>query len=705
MTERLPVMPEGESRYGGWLGWLLLVPMLGVGYGVWRYELLVGVRADYVRLLWMIVAAMAAMATLAWLALGRRAGATAAPSALVILVLAGFVYYAGAGAAMAASLLALAGIAVGGLIDSGLRASAWSRFLAGLAVISAVVGWLLPFPIHDSRLYLVVVGVLLLLRHRQVMEQLRSAAAGWSEISQSHAAWLCAAIVMVGIASIGLWMPSWNYDDNAGHLILPNQLLSVGYYRMDVSSQIGAVTPWANNVLHGIAALVSGEESRGALNLLWLLLGTSGAYRVAVSIGGSRASALTAAAVYASHPLTSYFASTMQVDGPVAAVLMHLAADLVNGKGRLASPWTTGAMVGLLAGLKATNVFFVFLPIAWWAWKSVRNREPVPLLAFLTIAAAVGGASYAYAIWVTGNPLLPFYNAVFQSPFMSLTNLQDARWHTGVEWRAIWDITFSSSRFGEVYPGAAGIALLVTLPGLAVEIARGGGGRWLALWLLVAGTVMFWQIQYLRYLFPAIAVLSTVGIVGLSRYMDNRMLATVATVLVAVNSLLLPATSWVAKDNPWGRLLSEGVSAKAEIQRAVIPEKALLGRLYAHSPKACVLLTDQKAPFVGAFRGNANAMGWYDPRLQKAHLWADGDASGRQWQQILRSVGASHLVMRHQTETPLSRAVLAIGYERVDTEGGLELWASASVEKRRCDGRFLQQRDQALRMFHLWKRH
>ena len=395
----------------------------------------------------------------------------------------------------------------------------------------------------------------------------------------------------------------------------------------------------------------------------------------------------------------------MQVDGPVAAVLLHLAADLVNGKDRPASPWITGAMLGLLAGLKASNVFYVFLPIAWWVWKSVRNREPVQLLALVSMAAAVGGASYAYAIWVTGNPLLPFYNAVFQSPFMSLTNLEDGRWVSGVEWRAIWDITFSSSRFGEVYPGAAGIALLVTLPGLAVEIARGGGGRWLALWLFIAGTLLFWQIQYLRYLFPAIAVLSTVGIVGLSRYMGKRMFATVATVLVAINSLLIPTTSWVAKDNPWGRLLNEGASAKAEIQRAVIPERALLGRLYTHSPKACVLLTDHKAPFVGAFRGNANAMGWYDPRLAKAHVWAEEDASGRHWQQILRSVGASHLVMRHQADTPLSMAVLAIGYERVDTEGSLELWASASVEKRRCEGRFLEQRDQARRLFHPWSKH
>lgn len=701
VTGALPSLAEEDVQHSGhWAGWLLLLPLLGVAYGVWVYGLLDGVRPDYMHLLWMGVALMAAVAAMAWW-FGRRthSGAGPIPSALVVLVLAGFVYYAGAAAALAAMLLALVAVAVGGLFDKRVQVSAWSRLLVGLAVIAAVVGWLLPFPVHDPRIYLVAMGGIVLLRRRAVAEQLQSCLSHWSAIACAHPAWLGLAVMAAAVASMGLWLPSLNYDDNAGHLILPNQLLADGYYRLDVSSQLAAVQPWANNVLHGVTALVAGQVSPSALNLLWLLLGVTGAYRLARSIGGPRAAALACAAIYASHPLTTHFASTMQVDGPVAAVLLHLAADLAAGKGRLASPWTTGVMLGLLAGLKISNVVYVFLPILWWTWRALRDRELKSLMVLVAAAAVVGGSSYTYATLVTGNPLFPFFNAVFKSPFLPPINLHDIRWDTGVQWRAIWDITFNTTRFSEAAPGAAGITLLVALPGVVAEIVRRRDSRWICLWMLASGALMFWQIQYLRYLFPAIAVLATVGVVGLSRYTDRRVFTALVLIVVTINTLLMPTTSWMARDNPWGKLVREGVSAKAGIVSSVIPERALLDRLYMRLPEACVLMTDSHSPFAGSFKGRANAIKWHDPRLYVTAAWAQKDPTGKRWQRVLLAVGASHLVLAHQADTPLSTALAGLGFERVDSEGSAELWASSSVEKRRCSGRFFHQRDEADRLF------
>ena len=41
------------------------------------------------------------------------------------------------------------------------------------------------------------------------------------------------------------------------------------------------VAPWANNVLHAVAALFAGRESRAAAASLWLLLGIASAWRLA----------------------------------------------------------------------------------------------------------------------------------------------------------------------------------------------------------------------------------------------------------------------------------------------------------------------------------------------------------------------------------------------------------------------------------------
>ena len=675
----------------------MLLPLLGVAYGVWTYGLLDTARPDYLQILWVLAAAMAAAALLAWW-LGSRARVGVVTGAL-LLVVAAFVYYAGAAAGLAALLLALVAISLGELFERHLSLSAGSRFLAGLAATSAVVGWLLPFAIHDGRIYLVVMGGIILWRRCAVAARLHALVDGWHTLALARPAWLVLAIAAAAVASMGLWLPSLNYDDNAAHLVLPNQLLAGGYYRLDVSSQIAAIQPWANNVLHGVTALVAGDVVPAALNALWLLLGVTGAYRLARSIGGTQVAGLAAAALYASHPLTTHFASTMQVDGAVAAVLLHLAADMAGDRGRLTSPWVTGAMLGLLAGLKLSNVVYVLPPLLWWTWRALRQREFKPLLAMAATAAVIGGSSYAYATLVTGSPFFPFYNSIFKSPFYLPIDLHDIRWDTGVQWQAMWDLTFNTSRFSEAGPGAAGIALLVALPGVLAEISTRRESRWIALWMLASGALMFWQIQYLRYVFPAITVLVTIGVVGLCRHVHAIVFAALILAVAAVNAMLMPTTSWIARDNPWGQLLRDGVGAKSAIVRSVLPERALLDRLYVRAPDACVLMTDQHSPFVGSFKGRANTIEWYDPRLEAADAWAEQDPTGKRWQQVLRAVGASHLVVAHQTDTPLAKALVGLGFERVDSEGRAELWANAAPEERRCRGRFLDQRDQAEHLF------
>lgn len=46
---------------------------------------------------------------------------------------------------------------------------------------------------------------------------------------------------------------------------------------------------------------------------------------------------------------------------------------------------------------------------------------------WLLTGAVEGGASYALAAWSVGNPVLPLFNAVFQSPYFAPVNFSDAR--------------------------------------------------------------------------------------------------------------------------------------------------------------------------------------------------------------------------------------------------------------------------------------
>jgi hypothetical protein len=571
--------------------------------------------------------------------------------------------------------------------------------MVGMACLMALVGWLLPFPIHHRAAYLAVAMVLVALRWRALRDLLHPAMVDARGVLSAHPAWSILLAGAATIASLGLWMPSLNYDDNAVHLILQSQLLADGYYRLDVQTQSWAVAPWANNVLHAIAALFAGQEARAAVALLWLLLGMSGAWRLARAVGASPQVALAAAAVFAAQPLASYFTTTMQVDGASAAVLLHLAAIAAMPAAVRPGAPLIGLIVGLLLALKTSNLIYLLPLLAWLCLSLPRGTRLRWLGILVACLLPVAGASYTYAWLVTGNPLFPFYNAVFQSPYYPLENFRDLKWMAGVSWRSLWDITFRTDAYGQFFPGAAGLAVLATLPALIADAVGRPQPRWLALWAFAAGAVLFWFMQYLRYLFPALAVLAVLGTVALARFVDRRVFAAAAVTLVLADAMLMPTTSWIAREYHWAQLLREGPGARDDIVRKVIPERALLERAMAREPQACVLMSNPKAPFVGAGRGRAISLHRrYDPELWRARNEAETDPSGGKWRALLARIGASHVIVDPGKEPLLARTLSESGYAIMDRQGALELRGAPSLGPRVCNPALRMQRDQARRL-------
>jgi hypothetical protein len=666
-----------------------LVAALVVQQGVYSQ-----VPASFMQLLGVVAALLLAAAVVD----AKWPGSATVAAGVVALLL---VYYCGAASLLAFVLLALAGSALGSMLDPRMAWPAAVRLLAGMSVMVAVVGWLLPFPVHGSRAYLLVAAVLCWWRRDALLREWRMLADGWHGLARAVPRWLLLAVGAAFVASLGLWLPSLNYDDNSAHLILPHQLLADGYYHLDVSTQVWAVAPWANNVLHGIAALFAGTEARPAANLLWLLLGMNGAWRLARSVGATDATALAAASVYACLPLTGYFTTAMQVDGASGAVLMHLAAMLVAAGRALPPAVAMGALLALMAGLKATNAIFALPAIAWVAWLAIRQRNWAWLAVAGGLAILLSGASYFYASWITGNPLFPLFNGVFKSPYYPPLDFIDPRWQTGMGWRLPWDLTVHTDRFGEVYPGAWGFALLALLPALLLDAVRDTRSRWLLLWFAASGIVLFAQVQYLRYVFPSMACLVVLGVVALGRVLDRRLLALASVVLVVGNALLLPTSSWMARENPWQSLLRSGNAASARIEAQMAPSRVLLERVLVEDARACVLLADAESPYIGVAGGRAQSIkSGYDPRMSKSFEWAKSDPSGARWDEFLASVGPSHVVTGPGAVAAFTEALVAAGFATQDREGPYATWAASDPARRQCTGNLERVRDEAHRRVH-----
>lgn len=682
-----------------WAGWIVFAAVPLVACLTLQQRLYAGIPASF---LWMSAVVGVLCLVAAILAVKNPGVPSVAALGVALLT----VYYCGPASTVAFAILVLTAFAIGSLFDP---RQAWPpamRLLAGIAAMVAVVGWLLPFPVHSGRAYLFVAAALCWWRRGFLLREWHAFKHAWQPLAHGVPGWLLLATAAGFVAALGLWLPSLNYDDNSAHLILPYQLLADGYYHLDVSTQVWAVAPWANNVLHGIAALLAGQEARPAANLLWLLVGFNGAWRLAREGGASPATGLAAVAVFASLPLTGYFTATMQVDGASAAVLMQLGASLLAARRSLPPALAVGIALALLAGLKATNVLYALPAMVWMTWLALRQGNLRWLAIMVASAAVLAGASYFYSTWITGNPLFPLFNGTFKSPYYPQVDFVDSRWITGLSWRSPWDATFHTDRFGEVYPGAWGFALLALLPAILLDMLRESRTRYLVLWFTLSGVVVFGQVQYLRYVFPAMAALVVVGVAGLGRITDRRLFATAVLILVAGNALLLPTTSWMARENPWLELLRSGTAAAPRIEARMAPTRALLRRVLAADAQACILVADAEAPYIAVAGGRAQSIkGSYDPRMATSFEWAKVDATGARWPRFLQLVGPSHVLTGGGDKDAFTGALARSGYEIEDTEGGLSVWVSQVPGQPHCTGDLERVRDEAHRRLHPGDQH
>jgi hypothetical protein len=113
-----------------------------------------------------------------------------------------------------------------------------------------------------------------------------------------------------------------------------------------------------------------------------------------------------------------------------------------------------------------------------------------------------GSIFYCLAYLKTANPLFPFYNEFFKSPYFENINWLDNRWKAGFSLNFIYDITFFSSKYGEAANGSLGISYLLVIIFIPCILLSTKRNSILLLPFLIGVYYLFvsnLQVQYLRY--------------------------------------------------------------------------------------------------------------------------------------------------------------------------------------------------------------
>lgn len=394
----------------------------------------------------------------------------------------------------------------------------------GLAVLSTVVGFASFLKVNNPATYLGLLVLPLAIGWRRNAASMRWAASVLASRPAAAAPiavgalpadrWTLALRVVLGVSILvrllAVLHPEVGQDALAMHMVIGDQLKLEGRFHYDVTRSIWAVMPMAADWQFAIASMLGGEYAARLVNFGADLLILAAIHAACMRYRGPLAAA-AAAVVYSTLPLvyletTSLFVENLWTLWVVAGLLAGLAA-LDAPRGRWAAA-ASGVLVGTALAAKVTTVFlapvFGAIALAWLLAARVEGTRRLGL--FVAGALATGVLPYANAWYRTGNPVFPFMNEIFQSPFFDATKAFDnPLFKSGFGWDSLYRATFDSGRFLEADPGALGVSLLVLLPAaLAYALLDSQRRRVGAVLGVLFVALVFHFLSYLRYILPVL---------------------------------------------------------------------------------------------------------------------------------------------------------------------------------------------------------
>lgn len=622
---------------------------------------------------------MALVWLLAWpLRRWRHCSAATAFAGLWLLAL---LAYCGPLPVLAVALIAAAAWGVGDVL---LPAASPGRpalaVVVGLILIGMLAGWTLTWPIHHPLIWAAVLLAPIALCRRALAAAARDAASHWRDsvaATPRAAAW---AVMLLGVASVACWTPTLQSDDLGYHLNLPMQLMLHGRYAPDAEYQVWSYAPWAGDALHGIAFVLARQDAHGALNALWLVL-------IAAIIGGPLATAMRATslerwvaiAMFATFPPLVWMAAGMQTELASTAVLVALVASILAPASDARVPRGLFAGAILFAGLFALKLVhgLAALPLllfAFWRHRACIPLRWLPLACVLCIALAT--SSHVHAWLATGNPVLPMFNHVFESPFFPREQFNDPRWHAGFGPDILWRVSFDTARYVEGWPGGLGFGL-IALAGLwLLRLLRPvRGGPHPALFLAVTACVLLplLPMQYARYAWPGMLLLLALLCFGAEAMLGRRLFVWLFAGLCVLNLAYQANASWLHHSAAVKRTI-RSFAAQDAVVAEYVPERVLFRHLPRDDARA-VLATDPARNVVAEQAGRGRTTSSHDPSLAADAKAAEHDASGEAWAALFarERIGWA-LVNRATASHALDAGLQRVDAQRIDTLHEVELW-------------------------------
>ena len=379
-----------------------------------------------------------------------------------------------------------------------------------------------------------------------------------------------------------------------------------------------------------IGYVLAGETAARLINVGFIFSLALMAQELALWAGASKRGSRWAVLLFLSTPLTftegsSLFIESVWASFVVAGILALLNCCSASGKPRDDLP-VAGLLLGFAVATKAVTftilpVLFLVLVLRYKSWLKVVGVKFM-VLAFC-LFFVFGVIPYLNAWWVTGNPVFPFFNHYFQSEHFSIekNKFSAALFNQGMTWDMFYQVTFQSQRYLEVASiGASGFQWLLLFIPASVLLVLTGQRRSISLITvgILSISLTFYSTSYLRYVFPAWVVLtSVIGVIldsnRLEKFHAKYLFILTAVGAVMINTLFITAGGYYSDFNLQSLVSKE--SRDVYIEKRVPMRTAVRLVNVLNPTQAPVAVFGH--PLTAGLTANALYPNWYNPGFMR----------------------------------------------------------------------------------------
>ena len=460
-------------------------------------------------------------------------------------------------------------------------------------------------------------------------------------------------------------MPEVGYDSLVSHLFLPEFIAYNHQWNFDVTKYVWTVMPMQGDWIYTLVNMLAGEYAVRIINISFIFVLCWLIHDLVNWAGGNDLGGKCSILIFLLTPLTFLEASSLYIESIWSAFIVGGTLSffkLMTSDNKKENLIVSAVL--LSSGLAAKAVTFMALPVLllfclvgykYWYKKSVIPSILLGLMIFFLI----GSIPYFTAYLITGNPVFPFFNEYFQSPFYSTAKFGGSIYGTGVTWDTIYNITFNASNYLEGGLGSAGFQwLLLLLPSLVfLGFMKHRKGLALAFFAIMVFVFTFYATAYLRYIFPSVVMLCAVIGISISNVFFNQkkhlrhILYTFIIITIGLNVFFLRSATHYGsiKLEP---IFSEGgrrdyIQSRLPIRNAV----SLINELNFHNTPVAVF----SEPQVAGMKADYLVPNWYNNTFQGLIFSAD---TSQKMQKIFFDNGVEFIILDEGWYTNETRLIL-----------------------------------------------